>query len=111
MEVRCPAAGVLGPARPGSMGPELDFTGAVSCVRAARASVLSEDQLFTVREVPVASAPAKVRFIRGPRMRHAGCGMRHGPFTANHIYEMTLRHFWTHHLTPQRGRRGASTPP
>ena len=91
MEVRCPAAGVLGPARPGSMGPEMDFTGAVSCVRAARASVLSEDQLFTVREVPVASAPAKVRFIRGPRacaMRDAACGMVHShkPHGERHIW-------------------------
>ena len=35
----------------------------------------------------------------------------HAVHTANHIYEMTLRHFWIHYLTPQRGRRGANTPP
>ena len=48
--------------------------------------------------------------IRVQRGRHGG--PFEGPdLTANHIYEMTLRHFWIHYLTPQRGRRGANTPP
>ena len=48
---------------------------------------------------------------RVTRSRTLAGSQPHRALTANHIYEMTLRHFWIHYLTPQRGRRGANTPP